>query len=205
MRIGIDFDNTTACYDGAFHAAALARGLIPPELARDKTSIRDYLRARGRDGDFTLLQGYVYGPGMAHVGPFPGLKECLLALRAAGHRLVMVSHRTRAPLAGPAYDLHEAARDFLARHGLLNGEAGPLHAEDIWLELTKEQKIARIAALDCDVFIDDLPEILAMPEFPPATQAILFDPEGHYPDGVWKDRRFASYASWSAIGAALRA
>jgi hypothetical protein len=203
MRIGIDFDNTIACYDGAFHAAALVRGLIPPELARDKTSVREHLRARGQDSDFTLLQGYVYGPGMAHAAPFPGLVECLLALRAAGHSLVMVSHRTREPFAGPAYDLHEAARSFLARHGLLNGEASPLREADVWLELTKEAKIARIAALACDVFIDDLPEILAMPGFPPATQRILFDPEGHYPDGVWKDHRFARYALWSAIGAAL--
>src|SRR6185437_11131914 len=40
MRIGIDFDNTIACYDGVFHAAALERGLIPKDLARDKNSVR---------------------------------------------------------------------------------------------------------------------------------------------------------------------
>jgi hypothetical protein len=32
MRIGLDFDNTIACYDGVFHAAALERGLIPEAL-----------------------------------------------------------------------------------------------------------------------------------------------------------------------------
>ena len=56
MRIGVDFDNTIACYDGVFHAAALERGLIPASVATDKTSVRDYLRALGRDAAFTELQ-----------------------------------------------------------------------------------------------------------------------------------------------------
>ncbi len=204
MRIGIDFDNTIACYDGTFHAAALAQGLIPADLAQDKTSVRAHLRAAGRDDQFTLLQGHVYGPGMAHAAPFPGLAETLRALRAAGHDLVVVSHRTRTPFAGPPHDLHEAARAFLARHRLV-GAAGPLRDQDVWLELTKTAKAARIGALGCDVFIDDLPEILALPEFPAATRPILFDPDGHYPDGAWNDRRFARFASWPAIGAALLA
>ena len=61
MRIGIDFDNTIACYDGVFHAAAVARGLIPAEIPTDKTSVRNHLRAIGREPDWTELQGYVYG------------------------------------------------------------------------------------------------------------------------------------------------
>ena len=64
MRIGIDFDNTIACYDGVFHAAALERGLIPAQLGRDKNSVRDYLNGAGRADDFTELQGYVYGARM---------------------------------------------------------------------------------------------------------------------------------------------
>ena len=55
MRIGIDFDNTIACYDGVFHAAALERGLIPSELGRDKNSVRDHLNGAGRNDDFTEL------------------------------------------------------------------------------------------------------------------------------------------------------
>jgi len=61
MRIGIDFDNTIACYDGVFHAAALERGLIPADIGRDKNSVRDHLNGAGRNDDFTELQGYVYG------------------------------------------------------------------------------------------------------------------------------------------------
>ncbi len=43
MRIGIDFDNTIACYDGVFHKAAIERGLIPDDLDSSKNAVRDYL------------------------------------------------------------------------------------------------------------------------------------------------------------------
>jgi len=204
MRIGIDFDNTIACYDSAFHAAALAYGLIPADIGTDKTSVREHLRGLGRDADFTELQGYVYGPGMQHARLFPGLVDTLVAARVAGHDLFVVSHRTRVPFAGPAYELHAAARDFLTREGLVGGSAENFAPGNVWFEETRDGKLARLAGLQCDVFIDDLPEILAMPNFPAAVRAILFDPDGHYPDGIWQGRHFERHASWAAIASALR-
>jgi hypothetical protein len=196
VRIGIDFDNTIACYDGVFHAAAVARGLIPAEIPTDKTSVRNHLRASGREPDWTELQGYVYGARMDLVSPYPGVTAFIAAARAAGHAVVIVSHKTRTPFAGPAYDLHAAARGFLAAHGI----DVPAH-----FELTLAAKLARIGALACDVFIDDLPELLAEPAFPAATRPILFDPDGHAPDGAWKGHRFERHADWAGIRAALLA
>ena len=43
MRIGIDFDNTIVDYEGAFHAAAMERGLITADLPKTKNSVRDFL------------------------------------------------------------------------------------------------------------------------------------------------------------------
>lgn len=84
MRIGIDFDNTTACYDGVFHRIAVAQGLIPATTPTDKTSVRHCLRAQGKDSAFTELQGYVYGPGMREVGLIPGRhKRCASWRRTA--------------------------------------------------------------------------------------------------------------------------
>jgi len=204
LRIGVDFDNTIACYDGVFHVAAVERGLIPADgVAADKTSVRDHLRRQGRDADFTALQGYVYGPGMRHVRPYPGVAETLGALRGAGHDLFVVSHKTRTPFAGPAYDLHAAARDFLEGRRLVDAALGPVAPDAVFFELTKEEKVARVAALGCDVFIDDLPEILAMEGFPPGVRKLLFDPEGHHPGGVWRDARFEAFTGWDAIAAAI--
>jgi hypothetical protein len=203
MRIGIDFDNTIACYDGVFHAAALERGLIPAEIPTDRQSVRDFLRAQGRDADFTVLQGYVYGARMDLVTLYPGFVETLRDLVAAGHAVYLISHKTKQAIAGPPYDLHAAARKFLQERdviGALNG----LRPEHVFFEMTMQDKVARALALGCEVFIDDLPEILEMSGIRDNMWPILFDPEGHFAAAEGKPDRFERFASWPAIGAALR-
>lgn len=199
MRIGVDFDNTIACYDGVFHTIAVERALIPASIATDKTSVRDYLRAQGQDAVFTELQGYVYGPGMRHVGLYPGVATALRHFVAAGHAVFLISHKTRTPFAGEQYDLHEAAWSFLRAQQLVDAPDAPFRTGDIYLELTRDAKLARIDTQGCDLFIDDLPELLAAPEFPPATRGILFDPEQNYPDGNWRGHRLERYTDWASI------
>ena len=203
MRIGIDFDNTIACYDGVFHTAAVEGRLILPEIATDKTSVRNHLRSLGRDADFTQLQGYVYGARMNLVSLYPGLVDVLQRVDAAGHTLFIVSHKTKTPIVGPAYDLHAAAREFLFAQRIIGAENGLVPVGNVFFEPTKEEKIVRISALRCDVFIDDLPELLAMDGFPDGTRSILFDPNDQYPAGAWRGRSFERYRSWRAIGDAL--
>ena len=203
MRIGIDFDNTVACYNGVFHAAALERGLIPADLPNDRQSVRDFLRAQGRDADFTVLQGYVYGARMDLVTLYPGFVETLQELVAAGHILYLVSHKTQQAIAGPPYDLHSAARGFLEARKLI-GTANGLRPENVFFELTKEDKVTRALALGCEVFIDDLPEILEMSAVRDHMRAILFDPEGHFERQQGAVDSIEHYASWREIGEALR-
>lgn len=205
MRIGIDFDNTIACYDGVFHAAALERGLIPPDLDRGKNSVRDHLNGSGRKDDFTELQGHVYGARMDLVSPYPGFAEFVATARSAGHALFVVSHKTRTPLRGPPHDLHGAARGFLLSIGLAGEGPAQIAPEDVYFELTKEAKIARAATLACDVFIDDLPEILLMPGFPQGMQRILFDPEDRLAEAAATagPQSLLRRTSWPAITAEL--
>jgi len=197
MRIGIDFDNTIACYDGVFHRAAIERGLIPADLGSSKNAVRDFLNSSGRKDDFTELQGYVYGARMDLVSPYAGVGEFLRAARAAGHEIFVVSHKTRYPILGPAHDMHAAARGFLEAQGLIGAQG--FAAEDVFFELTKESKVARAAALDVDVFVDDLPEILSMSGFPAGTRGILFDPNAHHA----AFDTFERHENWAAIRSAL--
>jgi hypothetical protein len=178
LRIGIDFDNTIACYDGVFHKVALERGLIAADLPASKNAVRDFLNGSGRKDDFTELQGYVYGARMDMAAPYPGVAAFIAAARQAGHELFIVSHKTRHPMLGPRHDMHAAARGFLEAQRLLGGDGVP--AGHVHFELTKEAKVARAANLEVDVFIDDLPEILAMPGYPPGMRGVLFDPDGHH-------------------------
>jgi hypothetical protein len=88
----------------------------------------------------------------------------------------IVSHKTLKPIAGEAVDLHEAARGWLEAKAV-HGEIG-LPRGNVWLEVTKAAKIRRIRELHCDVFIDDLPELLLDPEFPAKPRRVLFAPLG---------------------------
>ncbi|MFN3077665.1 MAG: hypothetical protein ABT940_12450 [Alphaproteobacteria bacterium] len=191
MRIGIDFDNTIACYDGVFHAAAVAKALIPADLPTDKASVRNHLRAIDREDEWTALQGYVYGARMDLAACYPGVQAFFQRAQGLGHELFIISHKTRTPYLGPAYDLHEAARGFLVAQGLARY---PAH-----FELTKEAKLERIGALGCGVFIDDLPEFLAEPAFPAATRPLLFDPHDSHAD----ETAFARFSSWAELSVHL--
>jgi hypothetical protein len=203
VRIGIDFDNTIACYDGVFHAAALERGLIPPDLGRDKNSVRDHLNGSGRKDDFTELQGYVYGARMDLVSPYPGFADFISAARNAGHALFIVSHKTRHPILGPRHDMHAAARGFLTDRSLIGSGPEQIAPDNIFFELTKEQKVSRAHALGCEAFIDDLPEILGMEGFPHGMRKILFDPENQFRGSTAGRQIFDRYGSWGSISADL--
>lgn len=181
MRLGLDFDNTIVRYDALFHRVALEGGWIPADLPASKLSVRDHLRRNGRESVWIEMQGYVYGPRMGEAELFPGVVEFLQWARSSGLSICIVSHKTRHPFSGPRYDLHAAARAWVEKR--LRDDAGLLVPDSaVHFELTKEQKLARIAATACSVFLDDLPEILDAPSFPKSTQPILFDPDGHYGD-----------------------
>ena len=197
MILGVDFDNTIVCYDQVFHAAALERGLIPADLSQSKDSVRDYLRKAGQEETWTELQGYVYGPRMRDAQPFPGALEFLGRCAQAGLCVWIISHKTRHPYAGPQYDLHESARQWLAVHGV---HAAGLPPDHVLFELAKLDKLQRIGQTGCTHFIDDLPEFLAEPAFPVGVERILFDPNCHHPQQECFRRLCAWSEAWELLG-----
>lgn len=175
MRIGIDFDNTIANYDGVFHAAALDAGLIPDGVKTSKDAVRDHMNANGGKDEFTKLQGHVYGARMDLARVHEGFADFVKRTLANGHELFIVSHKTRHPMLGPKHDMHAAARGFLEANRLV-GE-GMIPTDQTFFEETKEQKGDRAKSLGVAMFIDDLPAILAMPQYE-GVDRVLFDPAG---------------------------
>jgi hypothetical protein len=172
LHLGVDFDNTIVCYDEVFHRLALAEGLIPSSLPCDKTSVRDFLRAAGREDRWTAMQAIAYGERMREARPFPGVLDFFAACDKRSLRVSIISHRTRQPIGGEACDLHAAAFRWLEINGLL---ALVPRARIHFLE-TRAEKVARVSEAGCTHFIDDLPEFLADPLLPRALRRILFDP-----------------------------
>ena len=83
IKLGLDFDNTIVCYDAAIEVLAEEMFDLPPEVPRTKLGLRNYLRAEGREPEWTVFQGELYGPGMRHAQPFEGAIETMLQLVAA--------------------------------------------------------------------------------------------------------------------------
>lgn len=200
MRIGLDFDNTIVSYDSLFHKVASEQNLIPIETPVNKLAVRDHLRKIGQENRWTEMQGYVYGARMDEAAAYTGLIEFIYQASSAGHTLSIMSHKTLHPFLGPQYDLHASARGWIERH-LLWQDQPLIPAAQIYFELTKTEKIARIAAENCDVFIDDLPEILLADGFPAHTERLLFDPERHHTQSEIAGLK--CFDSWAGIAGYL--
>ena len=172
--LGLDFDNTLVRYDSLFHKLALEKKLIPETVPKNKTKIRDYLRSKGKDECFTLLQGEVYGLRIQEAEASEGMIETLNKLNKSGIQMVIISHKTRIPYKGPAYDLREAAMGWLEKHRFFEDGGLNLTDKQVIFEDTKESKIERIVDEKCTHYIDDLPEILK--KLPGEITRILYDP-----------------------------
>ena len=178
LRIGIDFDNTIAGYDAVFAEAACDLGLLERGVATSKAAVRAAL-LRQPDGEqkWMRLQGRVYGKLMGHASLIEGVAAFLE--RCRDHEVAIVSHKTQHGHFDPdRIDLREAARQWLTDQGFFARDGFGLSAGNVYFEPTREAKIARIKALGCTHFIDDLQEVLADPAFPVGVVKLLLSPDG---------------------------
>jgi len=176
VRIGLDFDNTIVCYDQAITQLAEELFELPQQVPRTKQGLRDHLRENGREPEWTAFQGVLYGPGMRYAKPFEGAIATMQHMATEGHELLIISHRSRWPYAGTPYDLHAAARAWVADQLQCSGLF--LENKSVNFLETREQKISCIKDYRCHAFVDDLAEILEDGRFPESTIRILFDPSG---------------------------
>jgi len=195
MLIGIDFDNTIVCWDEVFYRAALERRLISSDIPVGKRSVRDYFRRTGQGNVWTELQGYVYGVLIREAPMFPGVYDFFMYCKKHRISVAIISHKTRYPVLGKPYDLHQAAHEWLKTHGFYKYDRVGLSSSNVFFELTKQDKLDRIAQIGCTHFVDDLPEFLMEPRFPSGVERILFDPKNDYQE----NGHFYRAKSWQEI------
>ena len=182
LLIGIDLDNTLACYDHLFYRTGLEQGLINEETPANKEQIRNSIRLLPNGEQiWTRLQAIVYGPRMCQATLFAGATDFLKSCATNQLRALIVSHKTpTARLDGKVVDLRASAIVWLRQGGFFS-ELG-VRPEDVFFETTRAKKIERIRTLGCTHFIDDLPEVFAAKSFPKEIRKFLFTP--HSPQGV---------------------
>jgi hypothetical protein len=176
MRIGIDFDNTIISYDDVFLASARDGGLIDADFGGAKQAIRDAIRLLP-EGDLAWqkLQGQVYGKGVGQAQMIAGVDSFLRHCRQEGCPVLVVSHKTEFGHHDPErVNLRHAALDWMKGQGFFDEGRYGIPIENVFFEGTRAEKLARIGALGCTHFIDDLEEVLSDPEFPAGIERILF-------------------------------
>jgi len=71
-------------------------------------------------------------------------------------------------------NLREAALGWMQAQGFFAQDGFALTRANIHFSQTREEKLSRIAALSCQIFVDDLVEVLGDPGFPTGVERILF-------------------------------
>lgn len=198
LHIGLDLDNTIIDYSDVFADAGKAIGLLAENHGfSTKDEVKRHLRdGPGGDQAWMRLQGQVYGRFIGKARAFPGLRDFLAMARRAEARVSIVSHKTQYGHFDEArVPLWDAATGWLESEGLLAPGAGGIHPFDVNYRETRGEKIAAIAAIGCEIFVDDLPELLNDPRFPAGIEKIWFAPDADAADGAG----LTPHRSWKEI------
>ena len=193
MRIGFDFDNTIIDYDHIFKYVAVKKKLIPLSVPSNKISVRNYLKKINKENEWTILQGEVYGKHINKAKTYENCVETLKALSSNKIEKYIISHKTKYPFMGEKINLHESALKWLKINKFLASKDTIFKKNDIYFEETIEKKIDRILQKSCDVFIDDLPEILDL--LPEKIIKVLFSPSNQ----VKNNKNYFIISNWSEL------
>ncbi len=175
MLLGIDLDNTIACYDDGFLTLARDMGLVSPSFEGGKKAVRDAVRAgAGGDVAWQQLQARLYGRDIARAQLAKGLDILLERARRRNIPVAVISHKTQYSAFDAETDLRVAAKGWMERNGLFDSHGMGVRPENVFFEATREAKIERIRALGCTHFIDDLGEVFDEPTFPIEVRSYLY-------------------------------
>lgn len=200
LRIGLDFDNTIACYDHVFTHVANELGLIPDSLVLSKSEVKRIIHLHpGGDHNWQKLQGQIYGKYMHLASAFPGLHEFLRLAKLNGHEVFIVSHKSpfghfdenRVPL-------RDEAMKWLVANKFVGTDSSMIPSQNVFFETTRREKIDKIKVIQCTHFVDDLQEVFDEKSFPPVISKYLFDPAGQ---GNFQNGQFEG--SWRSISKEL--
>lgn len=201
MRIGIDFDNTIAGYDGVFGPVARELGLITDGIGGSKNQIHDALWNReDYEQAWQRLQGQVYGKFMGRAKMMDGVDRFLADCRDRRETVFVVSHKTEfGHQDSDCVNLRDAALAWMTDHGFFDAAGFAIPKKNVFFEATRREKIARIAALDCTYFIDDLEEIFLDEAFPVGVKGVLYGPRTE----LGTDAPFEAFDHWDGISEAI--
>ena len=193
--IGLDLDNTVIDYGPAYRVVAQTFGLDPSLV--DRATIRSSLRHEDDDEQWQRFQASLYASGLDAALPAEGLLGFLEECTRQRIDVFLVSHKTSTtPLRFGGEDLRGPALRWLVSNGIVPRF---VREENVNFCATRAEKIARIDQLGCQVFVDDLQEVLMDPAFPATVLKFWYsgDSTGQVPvTGEPRAMDFPSLTAW---------
>jgi len=182
--IGIDFDNTLATYDHLWHAAALEKSLIGPNIGKNKKDVRDAVRQLpGGEIEWQRLQGSVYGPGMSQARVSDGLGQFFQTCSAHQAKTYIISHKTEFANYDETHtNLRSSAMTWMTVNRFFEAKGLGLSPDNVFFLETRCEKLQCLQRLGCTYFIDDLEEVLLEKSFPSSVEKILYAPNQLSPE-----------------------
>ena len=140
LRLGIDLDGVVADFNAGW--MQIHRDEFGSDLDPQMVTTWDGLAELGGFADMAAFWRWAQGTAdrpsiFRHLEPYPDALPTLRALRAEGHRLVVITTK-------PEWAIHDTFR-WLADHEFPTGE----------VHITYDK-----AAVDCDVYLDDSPTVV---------------------------------------------
>ena len=96
MLIGIDFDNTIACYDKVFQEVAKNQQIVDKNWFGKKTELKNLI-SKSKNGKklWMKIQGMVYGQYMKNADIMDGFESFLTASKILNIDICIISHKTK--------------------------------------------------------------------------------------------------------------
>lgn len=195
LRIGLDFDNTLACYDEVFSRQAKRLKYLPKDWSGDKQKVK-YELLKMPEGELTWqrLQGQVYGPAMDSAVLFSGATSFAIRARQRGHRLFIVSHKTKYGHQDETKTpLRQKALQWMESKGFFDASVFGIHRQDVHFCDSREEKAKKIRDLEVDLFVDDLESVFEEKDFPPVRKILFKSSPSNSFGGIVCN-------SWSEVG-----
>ncbi len=185
---GVDFDNTIVTYDELLAAIAHERGLLDSVIPATKRMIRDKIR-RLPDGEieWQKCQALLYGSRIREARLSDGVSAFFQLCRAHEIPVYIISHKSEySRYDATGTNLRDAAVGWMAAHNFFGPGGFGLTRDVVYFAGTRQEKTARLTALRCTDFIDDLEETFLEESFPANVRRILYEPgrESPPPAGV---------------------
>ena len=195
MLVGLDLDNTIICYDNLF-LKLLREQAWCKEQPDGKQELKNVVVAL-EDGQqkWEFLQWQAYGPRCSEASLSPGFIDFMAQGQQKNIKFCVISHKTvfaKQDLQ-KIHPLREIAMQTLEKWGLFCVPGLPLTKNDIHFADHRDEKLTMINKMACDVFVDDLYEVLDHPKFPLSTKPIWFSSQGNI------NTKLIPYPNWKSV------